>query len=84
MSSSHSASRLSVMLDDNHAAGDARLALVATLSEKLGLEEFAEELVDVHPFPERASLRSCTRLSPGQTAPTCCTPLAPPRCSATW
>jgi hypothetical protein len=50
---SHSPSRLSVMFDDDHAVADAGLALVAVLSEMLGLEVLAEELVEVHPFPGR-------------------------------
>jgi len=53
MPSSRSASRLSVTFDDDHAVADAGLALVAVLSEKLGLESLAEELVDIHPFPGR-------------------------------
>ena len=53
MPSSHSPSRLSVMFDDDHAVADAGLALVGVLSEKLGLEVIAEELVEVHPFPGR-------------------------------
>ena len=53
MSSSRSASRLSVTFDDDHAVADAGLVLVAVLSEKLGLEALAEELVDIHPFPGR-------------------------------
>ncbi|MHB1987950.1 MAG: IS1380 family transposase [Acidimicrobiales bacterium] len=53
MPSSRSASRLSVTFDDDHAVADAGLALVAVLSEKLGLESLASELVDIHPFPGR-------------------------------
>jgi hypothetical protein len=53
MPSSRSASRLSVTFDDDHAVADAGLALVALLSEKLGLEALAQELVDVHPLPGR-------------------------------
>jgi len=53
MPSSRSASRLSVTFDDDHAVADAGLALVAVLSEKLGLEALAQELVDIHPFPGR-------------------------------
>ena len=53
MSFFHSPSRLSVMFDDDHAVADAGLALVSVLSEMLGLEVLAEELVDVHPFPGR-------------------------------
>jgi hypothetical protein len=49
MPSSRSASRLSVTFDDDHAVTEAGLALVAGLSEKLGLEALADELVDVAP-----------------------------------
>jgi hypothetical protein len=42
-----------VTFDDDHAVADAGLALVAVLSEKLGLESLASELVDIHPFPGR-------------------------------
>ena len=41
------------MFDDDHAVADAGLVLVGVLSEILGLEVLAEELVDVHPFPGR-------------------------------
>jgi hypothetical protein len=44
---------LSVTFDDDHAVADAGLALVAVLSEKLGLESLAQELVDIHPLPGR-------------------------------
>jgi len=53
MPSSHSPSRLSVMFDDNHAVAGAGLTLVGVLSEKLGLEALADQLVDVAPFPGR-------------------------------
>lgn len=51
MPSSHSPSRLSAIFDDDHAVASAGLALVATLSDHLGLTEAADELVDVRPFP---------------------------------
>jgi hypothetical protein len=41
------------MFDDDHAVADAGLALVGVLSEKLGLIELVEEMVDVRPVPER-------------------------------
>ncbi|MCU1492325.1 MAG: hypothetical protein JWO62_89 [Acidimicrobiaceae bacterium] len=44
MPPSRSASRLSVTFDDDHSVADAGLALVTVLSEKLGLEELAQEL----------------------------------------
>jgi hypothetical protein len=42
-----------VIFDDDHAVSDAGLALIAVLSETLGLEELAGELVDIKPFPGR-------------------------------
>ena len=53
MRSSHSPSRLSVTFDDPRAVADAGLALVGVLSETLGLEQLADQLVDVGPFPGR-------------------------------
>jgi hypothetical protein len=53
MPSLHNPSRLSVMFDDDHAVANAGLALVGVLSEKLGLEELAEETIDLAPFPGR-------------------------------
>ena len=50
---SRNAARLSVMFDDDHAVADAGLALVGVLSEKLGLFQLAEEVVNVGPFPGR-------------------------------
>ena len=41
------------MFDDDHAVANAGLALVGVLSEKLGLEELAEEVVSIAPFPGR-------------------------------
>ena len=51
MSSLHSPTRLSVTFDDEHAVANAGLVLVGVLSEKLGLEQLAQELVDVRPLP---------------------------------
>jgi hypothetical protein len=53
MTTLHNLSRLSVAFDDDHAVANAGLALVGVLSEKLGLEEFCEEMVDIAPFPGR-------------------------------
>ena len=39
--------------DDDHAVANAGLALVGLLSEKLGLEELAEETISITPFPGR-------------------------------
>jgi hypothetical protein len=41
------------MFDDDHAVADASFALVGMLSECLGLEELAQEFIEVRPFPER-------------------------------
>lgn len=53
MTTLHNPSRLSVAFDDDHAVANAGLALVGVLSEKLGLEELCEEMIDVAPFPGR-------------------------------
>jgi hypothetical protein len=53
MPSSRSSSRLAVMFDDDHAVADAGLALVGVLSQKLGLEDLAQELIHVLPLPGR-------------------------------
>jgi hypothetical protein len=44
---------LTVAFDDDHAVANAGLALVGVLSEKLGLEQLSEEMVDIAPFPGR-------------------------------
>ena len=41
------------MFDDDHAVADAGLALAGAPSDKLGLIELAEEMVNVPPFPVR-------------------------------
>ena len=46
-------SRLSVAFDDDHSVANAGLALVGLLSEKLGLQELAEETISIAPFPGR-------------------------------
>jgi hypothetical protein len=53
MQSSHSPARLKVTFDDDHAVANAGLALVSVLSDRLGLEERAETLIDRKPFPGR-------------------------------
>ena len=47
MRSSHSPSALSVTFDDTHAVAHAGLALVGTLSERLGVEAVVDERVDL-------------------------------------
>jgi hypothetical protein len=42
-----------VAFDDDHAVANAGLALVGVLSERLGLEELAEEAISIVPFPGR-------------------------------
>jgi len=49
----HSPSRLSVAFNDDHAVANAGLALVGLLSEKLGLQQLAEETISIAPFPGR-------------------------------
>ena len=53
MTTLQSPSRLAVAFDDDHAVANAGLALVGVLSERLGLEELAEEAISIVPFPGR-------------------------------
>ena len=53
MTTLQSPSRLAVAFDDDHAVANAGFALVGVLSEKLGLEELAEEAISIAPFPGR-------------------------------
>lgn len=50
---SHSLDRFEVMFDDDRAVADAGLLLPATLAQRLGLEQAADELVDVGFRPGR-------------------------------
>jgi UDP-N-acetylmuramyl pentapeptide synthase len=49
----HTPSPLSVAFDDDHAVANAGLALAGLLSEKLGLEELCEEMIELAPVPGR-------------------------------
>ena len=53
MTTLHNPSRLSVAFDDDHSVANAGLALVGLLSEKLGLQQLAEETISIPPFPGR-------------------------------
>jgi len=53
MTTLHNPSRLSVAFDDDHSVANAGLALVGLLSEKLGLQQLAEETISIAPFPGR-------------------------------
>jgi len=53
MTTLHNPSRLSVAFDDDHVVANAGLALVGLLSEKLGLQQLAEETISIAPFPGR-------------------------------
>ena len=53
MTTLHNPSRLSVAFDDDHSVANAGLALVGVLSEKLGLQQLAEEAISIAPFPGR-------------------------------
>jgi hypothetical protein len=54
-----------VMFDDDHAVAGAGLALVGVLSEKLGLEDLAGELVDIKPFPGQSDEARSARTGRG-------------------
>jgi hypothetical protein len=47
MSSSHSPQRIAVAFDDGHAVANAGLLLPATLAERLGVQQLADELLDL-------------------------------------
>jgi hypothetical protein len=47
MPASHSPGRFDVMFDDDHAVANAGLALTAVLAEKLGIEELADQVIDL-------------------------------------
>ncbi len=51
---SHSPARLAVTFDDDHAVAGAGLALIATLSERLGVVNLANEVIDLGERPGRA------------------------------
>jgi hypothetical protein len=51
MPSSHSPSGLAVAFDDDHAVANAGLLLPATLAERLGIEQLADQLVDLGDRP---------------------------------
>jgi hypothetical protein len=51
MPSTHSPNRLVVAFDDDHAVANAGLLLAATLAERLGIEAFVDELVDLGDRP---------------------------------
>jgi hypothetical protein len=53
MTTLHNPSRLAVAFDDDHSVANAGLALVGLLSEKLGLQQLAEETISIAPFPGR-------------------------------
>jgi UDP-N-acetylmuramyl pentapeptide synthase len=63
----HNLSRLSVAFDDDHAVANAGLALVSLLSEKLGLQELAEETISIAPFPGRRAATLVHALVAGAT-----------------
>ena len=54
MPASHTASRLHVIADDDHAVANAGLLLTAILAERLGLEGAADEVVDLGARPGAA------------------------------
>ena len=51
---SHSPARLAVTFDDDHAVAGAGLALIATLSERLGVVNLANEVIDLGERPGHA------------------------------
>jgi hypothetical protein len=54
MGSSHSLDRLDTCFDDTHTVANAGLLLPATLAERLGVEQAADQLIDLGPRPGAA------------------------------
>jgi hypothetical protein len=53
MLSSHSPDRLTVAFDDDHAVANAGLVLPALLAQRLGIQQLADELIDLGAVPAR-------------------------------
>ena len=51
MGSSHTLDRLDTCFDDTHAVANAGLLLVATLAERLGIEQAADQVIDLGERP---------------------------------
>ena len=51
MGSSHTLDQLDVSFDDTHAVANAGLLLPATLAERLGIEQAADQLIDLGERP---------------------------------
>jgi hypothetical protein len=51
MPSSHSQERLAVAFNDHHAVANAGLLLPATLAQRLGVQQLADELIDLGDRP---------------------------------
>lgn len=78
MPTQHTPSHLSVAFDDGHLVTDAGLALGGLLSERLRLEEFCDETIDIAPFPRRRVARLVHALvCRASTTPTYCARVRP-------
>jgi hypothetical protein len=83
--------QVDIAFDDQHAVASAGLLLPATLAERLGIEQAADQLVDLGGRPARpARDASCSRWSrpwsrvaTASTTWNCCAAGRPPACSAT-
>ena len=90
MGSSHTLDQLDTCLDDTHAVANAGLLLAATLAERLGIEQTADQVIDLGERPGahrpgRKLLTLVHSLLAGGTAsttPTCCAADRPPACWA--
>jgi Transposase DDE domain group 1 len=54
MQSSHTLERLDIVFDDTHTVAAAGLLLPATVVERLGIEQAADQLIDLGPWPGAA------------------------------
>ena len=54
MASSHTLDQFDICFDDTHAVANAGLLLAATLAERLGIEQAADQLIDLGDRPGAA------------------------------
>jgi hypothetical protein len=55
MGSSHTLDQLDICFDDTHAIANAGLLLAATLAQRLGIEQAADQLIDLGGQPGAAN-----------------------------
>ena len=89
MTSSHTLDQLDTRFDDTHPSANAGL-LPATLAQRLGIEQTADQLIDLgeragaaHPGRKLLTLVHTMIAGGTVSTPPCCAAAPPARCSAT-